>query len=55
MRWLVVLLALLSACGGGGGGGERAGLSDLTSVDELRVRFNEDRGEPRLILVLSPT
>jgi len=30
-------------------------LSDLHRVEDLRVRFNQDQGTPRLILLLSPT
>ena len=30
-------------------------LTDLTSVEQLRTRFNDERGAPRLILLLSPT
>jgi hypothetical protein len=30
-------------------------LTDLTSVHQLQTRFNQDRGEPRLILIFSPT
>ena len=30
-------------------------LSNLTSVDELKARFNADAGKPRIILLLSPT
>ena len=36
-----------------GGGDVR--LTDLTDVEQLRTRFNEDRGTPRLILLLAPT
>jgi hypothetical protein len=57
VAWILVVLALVTACGGGSGSGSRdsAALSDLTGVDQLREQFNEDRGDPRLILVLSPT
>ena len=30
-------------------------LTDLSSVHQLKTRFNHDRGEPRLILIFSPT
>ncbi len=30
-------------------------LQELDSIDELRERFNADRGKPRLVLLLSPT
>ncbi len=30
-------------------------LTDIHSVDDLRVRFNQDYGAPRLILLVSPT
>jgi hypothetical protein len=53
---LLLLCAVVAACGGGSGDEEAArGLSDLTSVDQLRERFNEDRGQARLLLLLSPT
>ena len=30
-------------------------LRDLTAVDQLKVAFNEDAGQIRLLLILSPT
>ncbi len=35
--------------------GPTAALTDLTSLDDLRARFNADAGKPRLILLVSPT
>ncbi len=30
-------------------------LADMRSMDDLRARFNENAGSPRLVLLLSPT
>lgn len=30
-------------------------LSDIDTIEDLRSRFNQDQGAPRLILLLSPT
>lgn len=30
-------------------------LMDMHSIEDLRMRFNQDQGAPRLILLLSPT
>ena len=30
-------------------------LAVMNSMDDLRARFNEDAGSPRLVLLLSPT
>jgi hypothetical protein len=65
LAFLLFLVALLAgACGGSDDGGPSrvaepaAGepmLTDLTSVDQLRERFNADRGVPRLIVLVAPT
>ena len=63
MRRLVLVLVALLAAGCAGGddesGGETSGaapqLADLTSVDQLRERFNADEGVPRLIVLVAPT
>jgi hypothetical protein len=57
----VVLVAV--ACGGSDDTPNRVAdpapgeptLTDLTSVDQLRERFNADRGVPRLIVLVAPT
>jgi hypothetical protein len=30
-------------------------LTDISSVEQLRERFNQDKGSSRLVLLLSPT
>jgi hypothetical protein len=30
-------------------------MADLHGVDDLQARFNADRGQPRLIVIFSPT
>ena len=30
-------------------------LTDIHSIDDLRARFNQDQGTPRLVLLVSPT
>jgi hypothetical protein len=30
-------------------------LADLHGVGDLQARFNADRGQPRLVVILSPT
>lgn len=58
MRGFVLMLSCLAlaACGGGSSDEDATdALTNLTSVEQLSERFNEDRGEPRLVLLLSPT
>jgi ABC-type glycerol-3-phosphate transport system substrate-binding protein len=67
MRRLALLLAVALVAGACGGSDEdtpspvadsapaEQTLSDLTSVDQLKERFNADQGVPRLILLVSPT
>jgi hypothetical protein len=57
----LALTALLVAAGCGGSSPHAAApsqtkrLTDLRSVDHLRALFNAHAGEPRLILLMSPT
>jgi hypothetical protein len=36
-------------------GGDRPAVVDLNDAAQLQARFNADKGEPRLLLALSPT
>jgi hypothetical protein len=66
VRRLLLLCACLVAVGGAGCGGSSAAtksaarpaasaVRDLHSVAELRSVFEAHRGEPRLIVLVSPT
>jgi hypothetical protein len=61
MKTLVAfaLATLLVVAGCGGSSRQtpppKTGLTDLRSVDQLRTLFNAHAGEPRLILLMSPT
>jgi hypothetical protein len=54
---LAVAAVLLVGCGGSDAPPARSDveLRDVSSVLALRTAFNEDRGSPRLLLLLSPT
>jgi hypothetical protein len=48
-------LCLLSFSNVAGCGEHTPSLQDLNGVEELKARFNKDRGKPRVVLLLSPT
>jgi hypothetical protein len=52
MRLPILLSVAVLAAGCGAGG---SAVSDLNGIDQLRAQFNEDVGQPRLILLLSPS
>jgi hypothetical protein len=58
-RWLILGVVIVAAIIAGFIGSFKPDsnvvLADLPSVDELRLRFNQDKGRPRLLLLLSPT
>ena len=52
---LVVARPYLGAVFGLGFGGQHTTLTNLRSIDDLRIRFDADAGSPRLVLLVSPT
>jgi len=54
---LAITAAVVLAAAGCGGSHQRSGatLTNLRSVDQLKSLFNERSGQPRLILLISPT
>ena len=62
-RALLLVLAVTLALAASGCGGSRhatstipgRALTDLHSIDQLRTAFNRASGEPRLIVLMSPT
>ena len=58
-RWLILAVVIIAAIIAGVIGSFKPDsnviLTDLNSVEELRARFNQDKGTPRLLLLLSPT
>jgi hypothetical protein len=58
-RWLILAVVIVAAIVAGVIGSFKPDsnviLTDLNSIEELRARFNQDKGTPRLLLLLSPT
>ncbi len=53
---LILLVPLFVACGSAPSTAvPTQALTDFNSPEELKTRFNQDAGEPRLILLVSPT
>jgi hypothetical protein len=51
----IAIVLVLAACGGGSKQTHADTLTDLQSVAQLKTLFNAHAGEPRLILLISPT
>ncbi len=58
-RWLILACVVVAAIIAGVIGSLKPDanvtLTDLNNIEELRSRFNQDKGTPRLLLLLSPT
>jgi hypothetical protein len=58
-KWLILTCVALAAIGAGVIGlwkpGSDVALTDINNIAELSARFNQDKGTPRLVLLLSPT
>jgi len=58
-KWLILAVVVLAAIIAGVIGSIKPDsnviLTELNSIEELRARFNQDKGTPRLLLLLSPT
>lgn len=57
LKWLIVvsLIAAAIVLGLFAAPRPKATLNDLHTVEQLRARFNQDKGKTRLVLLLSPT
>jgi hypothetical protein len=58
-KWLILTCVAVAAVGAGAVGLWRPAsdvvLTDINNIAELSARFNQDKGTPRLVLLLSPT
>ena len=58
-KWLVIATVVVAAIIAGVIGSlkpdSNVHLTDLNNIEDLRARFNQDKGTPRLLLLLSPT
>lgn len=60
-RWRWVIIGLVFAVAIIGGllstlkPSSNVALTDLNTIEELRARFNEDKGKIRILLLMSPT
>jgi hypothetical protein len=58
-KWMVIAIVVIAAICAGVIGSlkphQDVTLTDLNSIEELRARFNQDKGVPRILLLLSPT
>jgi hypothetical protein len=58
-KWLVIATVIAAAIIAGVIGSLKPDanvtLTNLNNIEELRARFNQDKGTPRLLLLLSPT
>jgi hypothetical protein len=58
-KWLILacvaVAAVIAAVIGSFKPNSKVTLTELNSIEELRARFNQDKGTPRLLLLVSPT
>jgi hypothetical protein len=58
-KWLVITCVVVAAIIAGVIGSLKPNpnvtLTDLNNINDLRMRFNQDTGTPRLLLLVSPT